>query len=439
MKRVALAALAAVMGGLGPGPAMAADEGSVVRGGRLYDNWSIESRNRPPIEPHPAFAGKGSAVSAADSWRCSTCHGWDYKGTHGHVGIRNRQGADPAAIVVLLKDATHRYGRLMSEASLFDLANFVSRGQIDTQKLIETERRAKTSAASHEEFYGTICAACHGSDGGRLREVAPIGDAARQRPHEVLHNLINGHPGDVMPPLSALGGDFAVRMLTYVQTLPSRSMSVSIAHGARMYDNWQTETGAPPQSLPHPAYPPKAHFAADAPMTWRCKECHGWDYKGRDGSYAKGSHFTGIKGLRDAVGMAPEKVAGILRDNTHGFTEAMLPGKAALALGVFVSKGQIDVDQHIDRATRKPNGDAKRGARFYQSICAICHGFDGKQLNFKSPEDPEFIGTVANENPWETLHKIRNGQPGIPMPSLGVLELKDQLDILTYAQTLPKR
>ena len=23
--------------------------------------------------------------------------------------------------------------------------------------------------------------------------------------------------------------------------------------------------------------------------TWRCKECHGWDYKGKDGAYAKGS------------------------------------------------------------------------------------------------------------------------------------------------------
>ena len=212
----------------------------------------------------------------------------------------------------------------------------------------------------------------------------------------------------------------------------------TISEGGKLYDHWSKVLFREMKDAPtHPSYPKAGKQKGE--VTWRCKECHGWDYKGKDGSYAKGSHFTGIKGLREAVGMAPEKVASILRDKTHGFTEEMLPGKAALALGVFVSKGQIDVDQHIDRATRKPGGDAKRGARFYQSICAICHGFDGKQLNFKSPEDPEFIGTVANENPWETLHKIRNGQPGIPMPSLGVLELKDQVDILTYAQTLPKR
>jgi mono/diheme cytochrome c family protein len=117
----------------------------------------------------------------------------------------------------------------------------------------------------------------------------------------------------------------------------------------------------------------------------------------------------------------------------------MIPNRAAAALAMFVSRGQIEVDQSIDRATKRALGDPKRGARFYQTICAICHGFDGKQLNFQTPEDPEFIGTVANDNPWETLHKIRNGQPGIPMPSLVVLDLKDQVDILSYAQTLPKK
>jgi thiosulfate dehydrogenase len=212
----------------------------------------------------------------------------------------------------------------------------------------------------------------------------------------------------------------------------------TIAEGGKLYDHWSKVLFREMKDAPtHPSYPKSGKQKGET--TWRCKECHGWDYKGKDGAYAKGSHFTGIKGLRDAVGMAPEKIAAILRDKTHGFTAEMIPNRAAAALAVFVSRGQHDVELVIDRATRKAGGDAKRGARFYQSICAICHGFDGKQLNFKSPEDPEFIGTVANENPWETLHKIRNGQPGIPMPSLGVLELQDQVDILTYAQTLPKR
>ena len=212
----------------------------------------------------------------------------------------------------------------------------------------------------------------------------------------------------------------------------------TISEGGKLYDHWSTVLFREVKDVQtHPSYPKSGKQKGEA--TWRCKECHGWDYKGKDGAYGKGSHFTGIKGLRDVVGVAPEKIANVIRDKTHRYTEAMIPGKAAMALAMFVSRGQYDVEQFIDRASRKANGDAKRGARFFQTICAICHGFDGKQLNFRTPEDPEFIGTVANENPWETLHKIRNGQPGIPMPSLGVLELKDQVDILTYAQTLPKR
>lgn len=212
----------------------------------------------------------------------------------------------------------------------------------------------------------------------------------------------------------------------------------AIAEGGKLYDAWYKVLYYEMKNVPtHPSYP--ATGKQKGGDTWRCKECHGWDYKGKDGAYAKGSHFSGIKGLRTVAGTAPERIASAIRDKTHGYTEAMIPNRAVAALALFVSRGQIDVEPSIDRATKKAAGDAKRGARFYQTICAICHGFDGKQVNFKTPEDPEFIGTVASENPWETLHKIRNGQPGIPMPALGALELKDQVDILTYAQTLPKK
>jgi thiosulfate dehydrogenase len=212
----------------------------------------------------------------------------------------------------------------------------------------------------------------------------------------------------------------------------------TISEGGKLYDAWYKVLSRNMKDTPtHPSYPAAGKQKGAA--TWRCKECHGWDYKGKDGAYSKGSHFTGIKGIRVLAGVPPERIASVLRDKTHGYTEAMIPNQAVAALALFVSRGQVEFDQSIDRATKKAAGDPKRGARFYQTICATCHGFDGKEINFGKPEDPEFIGTVASENPWETLHKIRNGQPGVPMPSLGVLELKDQVDILSYAQTLPKK
>ena len=53
---------------------------SVTRGGRLYDNWLSEIRERAPGQHHPAYpVDLIGAVDDADSWRCPTCHGWDYR------------------------------------------------------------------------------------------------------------------------------------------------------------------------------------------------------------------------------------------------------------------------------------------------------------------------------------------------------------------------
>jgi thiosulfate dehydrogenase len=58
-------------------------------------------------------------------------------------------------------------------------------------------------------------------------------------------------------------------------------------------------------------------------------------------------------------------------------------------------------------------------------------------MNFTGDvNDPEYVGTVAQVNLWETLHKIRNGQPGVPMPAMRVLEIQQAVDILAYSQTL---
>ena len=119
-------------------------------------------------------------IWAADSWRCVECHGSDYKGRHGIAGIRGRQGGDPAAVVALLEDATHGYRELLRKDDLLDLAHFVTGGQLDLQAVLASWRPSKSAAADVERRFGSICAGCHGLDGGGLREIGPLGDAARQ-------------------------------------------------------------------------------------------------------------------------------------------------------------------------------------------------------------------------------------------------------------------
>ncbi len=211
----------------------------------------------------------------------------------------------------------------------------------------------------------------------------------------------------------------------------------AIARGGQLYDNWMTTLEADEPGQNHPAYP--ATGKKKGPPTWRCKECHGWDYRGADGAYRSGSHATGITGVRSLVGVAPEAIHAIIMDKTHGFTGRTMPHSAMEKLALFLSRGQIDMDRHIDRKSKIARGHPSRGAGAFQTICAVCHGFDGKEMNFGSAEKPEYVGTVCSKNPWEALHKIRFGQPGVGMVAMVSLAVENQVDILAYCQTLPTK
>jgi mono/diheme cytochrome c family protein len=412
--------------------ARASDTASVVRGGRLYDNWSLESKGRPPNHPNPAFKSKQLRITPADSWRCVACHGWDYKGTDGIKGISGREKADPLAIAALLKDGNHPYGELLSDADRLDLGHFIASGQTDMRKMQELALRTKPGQTTSDRVYATVCANCHGLDGARLRQIPPLGDSARQRPHEVLHVALNGHPGGNMPALRTLGEETVVKMLAYLQSLPSINLAASIANGGRLYDDWQVHTGGQRQALPHPAYPPNAYYASSASETWRCKECHGWDYKGYQGQYANGSHATGIRGIRALAGTDPEKIIALLRSSSHLFG-AVLKHRDLQDLANFVRYGQIDMDTLIDPRTGLSRGDATLGAAHYRSMCAGCHGLEGRFVAKRH------AGRVTREDPWHSVHNMLNGHPDDTMPALREIDPKVISDILAHMQTLQER
>lgn len=208
-----------------------------------------------------------------------------------------------------------------------------------------------------------------------------------------------------------------------------------ISRGGQLYDKWWEVIEADAPKETHPAYPEAGKQKGSS--TWRCKECHGWDYQGAEGAYSKGSHFTGIKGIGGMNGAPVDAIVAVLRGPQHGFTPDMMSDSAVRKLATFVAKGQIDTDRYIDRATKQVKGDPAAGARYYQTICAVCHGYDGKDYNFGSADEPEYIGTIAVDNPWEALHKTRFGQPGVGMVALNALDIQALVDIVAYAQTLP--
>ena len=212
-----------------------------------------------------------------------------------------------------------------------------------------------------------------------------------------------------------------------------------LAYGGRLYDMWWAVLFADPPQKTHPAYPKDGKQSG--PSTWRCVECHGWDYRGRDGSFATGPHRTGIKGINGMAGAAPERIEKILRGPTHGFTAELIPDKALSALALFVSKGQVDTEAMIDRATGRVLGDAQRGKKVFQNVCAICHDYDGMAwiTGDDGDEGLQTLGAIANSDPWRGLHKVMNGQTYADMPAMRAFEQQTVLDILAYAQSLPQQ
>jgi thiosulfate dehydrogenase len=224
----------------------------------------------------------------------------------------------------------------------------------------------------------------------------------------------------------------------YIYGVPADpSDAWTLASGARLYDNWMSSLDADEPDETHPAWP-ASNTKKKGKVTWRCKSCHGWDYAGKDGAYSKGSYKTGVKGVRALAGKDPADIHKILMNEIHGFTHEMIPEDAMVRIAVFVSKGQIDVSQYV-KADKTVVGNAERGKAIFQNHCAACHGFDGQALDWGETDKPKYVGTEAQGNPWEVLHKIRAGHPGVEMPAMMAFPVQDAVDLLTYAQTLPAK
>lgn len=205
----------------------------------------------------------------------------------------------------------------------------------------------------------------------------------------------------------------------------------AVARGARLYDKFWAENKTDAPTADHAAYPHKGgKYGKDT--SWRCKECHGWDYMGKDGAYASGGHATGFGGIRAAAGKDPAAIVATLKDKTHGYTDKHMSAQDFNEVALFVAKGQVDMDKYIDRAAKKAKGDVAKGEVYFNTMCAGCHGVDGKKIKDADPL------SAAAGNPWELLHKVLNGHPGESMPALRALDTQISVDLVAHVQTLPK-
>lgn len=213
-----------------------------------------------------------------------------------------------------------------------------------------------------------------------------------------------------------------------------------LAIGGRIYDNWWNALDVLPPRGTHPSYPTEIGTKTDE-ETWRCKTCHGWDFQGRDGIYNENnSNYTGIIGITGALGLSLETIAATLRNDTHLYSTDMISNEQMGRLAAFVSRGQIDVLEYIDPETRQMRpgvADINHGRGIFQTVCAACHGFDGRLLDWGDEEGSNFVGTEAVALPDEVIHKVLSSHPGAAMINLRAFPVQHTIDVVGYAATLP--
>lgn len=210
--------------------------------------------------------------------------------------------------------------------------------------------------------------------------------------------------------------------------------------GGALYDAWWSVVGADAPVTDHPLWagrPDAESNTRSGADTWRCKECHGWDYQGKDGAYGSGSHRTGIAGVLGTTRTPAEVVALLSDPDGHAYGSVL--GEQELAdLALFVTEQVIDTSAYID-AMGAFIGDPAAGEQVFASTCAACHGEQGLNTTVVGGEPgfEDFPGLIADDNPQEFLHKIRFGQPGTAMPALARTMADVVGDLGAYAQTLP--
>jgi thiosulfate dehydrogenase len=215
-------------------PAPATDEAEVgptflvSLGGKLYDDlWRVLDQ-APPVDANPAFPASG-LYSTRDSWRCVSCHGWDYSGAE--VGGRRfpslagLKGMDPALIAERISDPKHPFpAKDVSELSITLLSVFLSQGQYVARDFLDANGEALGDPEGGQAIFEGACINCHQIDGkrylnGERGDKSSLGWVVRNRPTQALHKIMNGVPGAEMLSLRFLADSKISDLFAYLQTL----------------------------------------------------------------------------------------------------------------------------------------------------------------------------------------------------------------------------
>lgn len=473
------------------------------------------------------YAGQDGAYKLGSS---------NYTGFPGILAAQAATTATPENVFCSIKVGTvatgagHAFGtQLIDDAHVWNLTKFIMEadGVINTTQYISAGNGGifNANVAEGGELYkGVGCGtpgACHAADGS-LNADEGLGGLAIENPWEVLHKVRFGDPDS-----NSLMGAYQfteptltipeiANIIAWAQGAPPNGLKGGTGTivpqgapgggstgggssggggstggggtvtqngkflGASLYDSIVATLGKT-LTAGNPLW--DVLKASATPTTdvgsWRCKNCHGWDYKGVEGVNAGAfaaaggpANLLSAQG-KDAAQLKATIKSGYVNNTTTGVQVFHAFGQDAAGAGLqngsagivgpglsdveieaivdFIKNGMIDTSAYI--GTRGGAfGDPAQGLAMYtdtaitkSGACVTCHGEQGQTLDFEDGDPAttpnEFVGTIGVENPWEFFHKARWGQPGSTPLMRGTVEAgvpdAQIANLLRYGQTLP--
>jgi len=216
-----------------------------------------------------------------------------------------------------------------------------------------------------------------------------------------------------------------------------------VLRGGQLYYAWDRVLGVPLPDHDQAIWKEVAPGQDYDPHTWRCVNCHGWDYRGSEGISPRAVvKRSGFPGLFEMVAEPEKKITSWLngvRNAGHDFSD-YFSEQDYKDLSAFLSAGLIAPDFIADPDTRLVAGTLSTGEEIYIEMCLSCHGVDGEKINFGGAVAPLYLADISLHNPWRVSHVIRFGHLGINMPAgeLTDVSFSQQIDLLTYTQSLPQ-
>jgi len=301
----------------------------LAQGGQLYDNWFRTQNVAAPSSINPIWSLLGQTTPITDdTWRCSSCHGWDYLGVSGVYGDTNSSfytginGVVPEInqineqeIWTFIRDgsvtdgnnvtAGHDFINQLTEDEIYALTKFIVtiRGENNNQSsplsVVNNKAEVRGDQSLGAKLYNIgitdSCISCHGISGNDVTDVN-IRQAATNDPAKALHKIRYGAPSASNPMpgvITTLGGDstLSLQQAGDITTYAAHGIDANHINGGRLYDDWIIESGIDSTTLPlNPLwdlapYPDFIPVGAniDPVESWRCVNCHTYYYEGGNG------------------------------------------------------------------------------------------------------------------------------------------------------------